>query len=404
MILVCKSIYSVFSARPTSINSAVAYNVAGPALADAVRAVRCSQNPGPAPPLSATPESLMFSPREMHELDQNALIAQKFEDIFGSWHTNRLSWRSTLRPTESLRFQRALHRVIMYSGKFSPGHNWSYLGIQSSDELESVQAERKDLLSPYRTEELIEMQTVVAFVTHVLQEVFGYWDRALRTRIQWALSAGPARILEAFEAQSDEPIQREFEIDIYQGDDDYAEYDDFFTNAFSRIWKERGITASPPLGGILDESPDPQEICVHCRRLGSVELWNESHWTYIDTRLPYLFMGNLASNLFVVDVLRGIKTSKAPSIYMPEMFTHATPEFNTWNAGDPMCIWCLKKFMRKHLTLWLLHAGAEPTAGFTLISADKVAGVEPRPFDSGPNHVFSPFTFLLVLFIPNTLY
>ena len=43
LLLTSKSIYSVYSARPSSIKRAVAYNVVGPALPHAVRFIRCDR-------------------------------------------------------------------------------------------------------------------------------------------------------------------------------------------------------------------------------------------------------------------------------------------------------------------------------------------------------------------------
>ncbi|KAJ7645156.1 hypothetical protein DFH06DRAFT_1301165 [Mycena polygramma] len=218
MLLTCKAIYSVFSARPRSITRAVAHNVAGPALTDAVRVLRekypyedrlCS--------LDQLLERSTLSAREKHELQTNANVVERFE-------------------------KRGLYRMMRYSERFSPGYYYlERVPSREEEELERVQTERRDFLAVYPTPELMEMHAVVCFVTEK----------------NWALSAGPAPIIEAFETKSYDPIQELFDVDIFQGDDDYLEYDEFFMNAFSRIWKERQV--APPVVGpslwgcILDE-------------------------------------------------------------------------------------------------------------------------------------------------------
>ncbi|KAJ7720094.1 hypothetical protein DFH07DRAFT_972738 [Mycena maculata] len=267
IILVCKSIHSVFSARPASITRAVAYNICGPALPDAVRAVRASCSGVDVPLLTdADLQEILaaLSAEEKHKLESNAYTVQRFEDIFGLWYKDRMSRTSTLLPREAHRFHRALHRIILYSEKFSPSYYWmDRVPADEEELLESVQITRKEFISAYSTEELLEMQAAVAFLTQVLVGVFG---DACGTQIQWALSAGPASILEAFVTRSSAPIQRHFDVDLDQGDDDFMEYDEYFTNAFSLS----------PWGVILDDTPGENEICVHCRRLGGIAIWNEN--------------------------------------------------------------------------------------------------------------------------------
>ncbi|KAJ7658188.1 hypothetical protein DFH06DRAFT_1327474 [Mycena polygramma] len=266
----CKTIYSIFNTRPRSIIRTVAYNVAGPALADAVLALRprktrsteecrCS--------LEELLEMLALSPAEKYKLQKNANVVRRFENVFSSWYKDQMSPKCTLLHEESFRFHRGLYRIILYSETFSP--DYYYLkDLERSDyeRLEKVQTERKQLLTRYSTEELLEMHAVVCFVTQMLEDVFGPNNI---DRVQWGLSAGPAQTIEAFETDCWDPIQECFEIDLQLVDDDFAEYDGYFTDAFSRMWKERCVTPPPDgpyLGrSILDEI-NPEIITATDRR------------------------------------------------------------------------------------------------------------------------------------------
>ncbi|KAJ7652780.1 hypothetical protein DFH06DRAFT_1093806 [Mycena polygramma] len=174
----CKTIHSVFNARPRSITRAVAYNVAGPALADAVRALRPGKDRSTEECL-CSPEELLatlgLSPAEKHKLQKNASVVRRFENVFSSFrYKNQMSPTSTLLQEESFRFHRGLYRIILYSETFGP--DYYYLkDLERSDyeRLDKLQTERKQLLMRYSTEELVEMHAVVCFVTQMLEDVFG---------------------------------------------------------------------------------------------------------------------------------------------------------------------------------------------------------------------------------------
>ena len=74
LLLTCKYIHSVFSARLKSIARVVAYNVAGPALNDAVRALRPSVHEGPGGSSSHFLDTLSLSAAEKHGLKENARV------------------------------------------------------------------------------------------------------------------------------------------------------------------------------------------------------------------------------------------------------------------------------------------------------------------------------------------
>ncbi|ESK88449.1 hypothetical protein Moror_14685 [Moniliophthora roreri MCA 2997] len=95
-ILTAKSFYRVFQTHPNSILRAVAHNVSGPAISQALRYIR---------------------------FVDEARRTQDLEDFFSFTHKNRKSKTSQLTYLESWRFKRALYRIMLYSHIF-PGSRW----------------------------------------------------------------------------------------------------------------------------------------------------------------------------------------------------------------------------------------------------------------------------------------
>lgn len=90
-ILVSKAFHSVYSAHPTSIVRAVAYNMAGPALPQLLTFIRAS---GRLPidltanhiPAELTPADVgPITDDEVKEISRQASVAKELEDIFSIW-------------------------------------------------------------------------------------------------------------------------------------------------------------------------------------------------------------------------------------------------------------------------------------------------------------------------------
>jgi len=94
VLLASKFVYTVYSTRPTSIKRAVAYNVVGPALPQALRFVRCDRQEMKQLPAAELPgedeleKNPCLSSDDIRGLVKIAEQAQELEDIF--------SWRCTM--------------------------------------------------------------------------------------------------------------------------------------------------------------------------------------------------------------------------------------------------------------------------------------------------------------------
>ncbi|KAJ7825568.1 hypothetical protein B0H14DRAFT_2517836 [Mycena olivaceomarginata] len=139
-ILVSKAFYEVFKLREKSIIWAVAYNVIGPALPQALRVARYPyyednsdaydntpvEDLNPAIMAATCPEepgATVITGQDTRRLLENADVISDFENIYSLTQKDRTSRTSVLTPEESLRFQRAAYRVMLYC-KIFPGSRY----------------------------------------------------------------------------------------------------------------------------------------------------------------------------------------------------------------------------------------------------------------------------------------
>ncbi|KAF9262321.1 hypothetical protein L218DRAFT_867712 [Marasmius fiardii PR-910] len=194
IILTAKAFYNVYICHPKSITRAVAYNVVGPALPQALRAIRCpvqdQENSNAEPPEdelgdawdAETGEYGPILPQEVTHLVKNAKAFKGLEENFSLRHKNRrFKDSSQLTFTESYRFQGALYRIMLYCRIF---YGPKYVEITDEfvnedddeenrdllDRLNKERKKRKQFLEAYSDEQLLQILSVSRF----LKEVF-FW-------------------------------------------------------------------------------------------------------------------------------------------------------------------------------------------------------------------------------------
>ncbi|THV03001.1 hypothetical protein K435DRAFT_962671 [Dendrothele bispora CBS 962.96] len=234
-ILTSKSFYNVYQAHPRSLLRAVAYNVTGPTLPQALRVVRyrspegarndinggvanetsgsqTKSDPGNEVPATKshsdsgsetesdsdednegdgktpklvecdeddeeTDEKTPITPEEVHQLCHDAKIVGFFEDLFSLRHKNRRFKTSQLTPTESYRFRRAMYRIMFYSRVFSAEkyEDFSDDDEAPAEELMKVRRARKKFFRSFFSDEILQMYAVSSFLVemvHWANEVF----------------------------------------------------------------------------------------------------------------------------------------------------------------------------------------------------------------------------------------
>ncbi|KAG6831992.1 hypothetical protein H0H92_006027, partial [Tricholoma furcatifolium] len=214
-ILASKSFYRVFKAHTQSIIRSVAYNIAGIALPHALKVIRPialsadrstshrGAQPKPCSEDDAETAVTHLTAQECRELTRNAEIVNTLEDHFSSRfrHKDRTSNASVLSSSESLRFQRAMYRLILFAKTFTTK---SYeMMIEEEDDMETdgdtdeddtlqqsfgrEMRKRINFLRDFATSELHELLSAALFLVEIAQWV----DIALA-------SIGPSLVLEAF--------------------------------------------------------------------------------------------------------------------------------------------------------------------------------------------------------------
>ncbi|KAF7789218.1 hypothetical protein EIP86_000159 [Pleurotus ostreatoroseus] len=107
----CKSIYGVFQAHPKSIVQAIAFNIVGPALPEAVRLIAYEQDSSPAEDDSEDGSVPPFSRSDTVILSDNASVVSRLEALYSMSNKDRTAASSTLTDAESARFTRAMYRL-----------------------------------------------------------------------------------------------------------------------------------------------------------------------------------------------------------------------------------------------------------------------------------------------------
>ncbi|KAJ7078676.1 hypothetical protein C8R44DRAFT_582257, partial [Mycena epipterygia] len=115
--ILCSNRCTPFSPHPHSIVEAVAFNLIGPALLSAMNVIRNNSPVATVDDWWPT-EVDVLTPEDMRKLSKNAVVVNTFQDIFSFRHKDRRSESSKLNPEESLRFTRALYRIMLFAKVF----------------------------------------------------------------------------------------------------------------------------------------------------------------------------------------------------------------------------------------------------------------------------------------------
>ncbi|KAJ6585996.1 hypothetical protein B0H19DRAFT_1250739 [Mycena capillaripes] len=204
-----------------------------------------------------------LTPEERRKLQENAAIVAQLEALFSSRHKNRRYKTSQLTPLESSRFTRAMYRIMLYCELF-----YYPLMIDDTDayekddpEIVKIYRDRSAMLNEYPTPELLEIRTVVAFLHDLIwdvEEAEGYKEPEHLLDI--CLSTGPAVILQAYLAKTinifDEVLLPEV---LLCGSADNVFWSGFVTTPLETVLKERQeVSPRTEWNAILDK------ICKQC--------------------------------------------------------------------------------------------------------------------------------------------
>ncbi|KAJ7893654.1 hypothetical protein B0H14DRAFT_2684428 [Mycena olivaceomarginata] len=244
--LVCYTFHRVFSAHPKSITYAVAYNIVGPALPQALRLLRY---PYPNDKAGAAIDPIILATNCPEEHDTASLITAKekillqldselvgalenLENLYSSLFKDRNSQTSVLNWEES-------HPLNLFNGS-----RWNLDEIDILDEqiFNRIWSQRTAVLNTYPLDEILEIYSSVHFLRGMIEklmvnELMQTEDEDLYLEI--LLSAGPDGVWEAWEA-SDYNVLAQY---LGFGDDmlvaDNKLFSGYFLHAFKGVWANR---------------------------------------------------------------------------------------------------------------------------------------------------------------------
>ncbi|KAG7445706.1 uncharacterized protein BT62DRAFT_932863 [Guyanagaster necrorhizus] len=396
-IRVCKDFHRIFNTHPKTTVRRVAYNIAGPALPQAMRLLRyrnendtdlpssegshaddeVSSDYGPVSNSAAeTTNGPPLTQSETKELTKIARVVSKLEDVFSFRHKDRLSKTSKLTSMESWRFRRAIYRLMLFSRVF-PGSKYHFLSDDEDDDddadanlkrLRDDRQAKEDFIDDFFTEEIIEMYAVAHFLVETAEWAslahVGSIDPTHFGDV--ALCAGPDAILASYEEGSVVPIQDAAE-EMNIVEELITEYIEHPLRTILESTKTV-IPAKDKIlwNKILSSVEGENDLCKRCGAAEGLNLWCESNWEYLRgtptftiSQIHQYLRGLLPRSFTECAFLRlQLEPINQPALYMDmvaELFDVKRPEFDDWDKEDLLCTACLKVFVGEHLHLWLLE-------------------------------------------------
>ncbi|KAJ7937943.1 hypothetical protein B0H13DRAFT_2302413 [Mycena leptocephala] len=189
-----------------SITYAVAYNIVGPALPQALRLLRY---PYPNDKAGAAIDPIILATNCPEEHDNGSLITAKekillqvdselveaLENLYSSMFKDRNSQTSVLNWEESHRFHRSMYRIVLYCELFN-GSRWNLDEIDILDEqiFNRIWSQRTAILDTYPLVEILEIYSSVHFLRGLIEKLMG--NELMQTEdedlyLEILLSAGP---------------------------------------------------------------------------------------------------------------------------------------------------------------------------------------------------------------------
>ncbi|KAJ7840824.1 hypothetical protein B0H14DRAFT_2784153 [Mycena olivaceomarginata] len=311
----------------------------------------------------------VITPEDARKLARNAAVVAAFQDFFSHREKDRRFESSKLTPVESLRFTRALYRVMLFQQVF-PGKTTIFIRDPDTAEEAEIRTARKIFFAMFPTAELREIHAV-----ETLLDYLGWWlvGKVGRhpTYDQHSTVVPAAVFLQALQERSLRLMDDHF--DPATNDKDNVLLADYIVGPLEDVLQDR---AEPPLDYdfprskyILDHIEGESDTCKKCGANEGINLWTESNWEvqnnitleFLGWKLAWLpLAGLLSENAFETAALREHLRAFRVQNFLRDLFAlKMMPEYASWSPQDKLCERCLRLFMREHIHLWLLQQKRE---------------------------------------------
>ncbi|KAJ7657235.1 hypothetical protein DFH06DRAFT_1197720 [Mycena polygramma] len=381
--LVSKAFYSVFQTHPKSITRAVAYNIVGPALPQALRVVRypgvlqddeqdderddvvARDKKDPDEVATACPEAhgaSVITAAEKETLQKNSRVVEALEDIYSLTQKDRTSRMSVLTSEESWRFRRAAYRIMLYCNIFS-GQHYSFEDIEEmgEDDIKHIQRQRTAVLNEYPTDELLQIYAVARFIRGILDDACG----DVPEKVDHLLACGPYGAVRTWEDRSFDALNEDFDFFDEDDGEEMPLYVGFFALPLENIWAARKVKApkddEPATKWILDTIVGANDTCSQCPTPGGFSLLTQANWHRAQLSAYQLLKGNLKRNTSVTfDFMTATGLQRDPDALGPWIASvfegpRADAAWDGWTKDLSYCLPCLVKFLEEHAWRWFLE-------------------------------------------------
>ncbi|KAL1727157.1 hypothetical protein EV714DRAFT_286719 [Schizophyllum commune] len=309
----CKAFYRIFNTYPVQIEYAVATNIVGPAIPQALRAARYELSEGLTGEVEErkdafpeTNEPARLSIREKVLIYEYSKKVSRLETIFTRIHKTRTPTGPQLTNLESLRFRRAVYRLMFYCLLYGCADEYWEIEDHDGKSIDEIYENHRDFLDQYSTDGLREIQAVADFIdelSHCVRREAAPMQHdiiSIENFHDFFLSCGPLAALECYEARSFSPIEDDAYSVIDSGVSDMA-FCGFLSQPIALIMGARKAEyRSNHWRAILDSIPDEHATCDRCRTIKGLELYDETNYDALfgveglnHRELPRLFKGRL---------------------------------------------------------------------------------------------------------------
>ncbi|KAJ6566732.1 hypothetical protein B0H19DRAFT_1257920 [Mycena capillaripes] len=369
IILVSKAFHGVFQSHPMltqwhSIMRAVAYNIVGPALPQALRVVRYPyhehQEDQSTPEEELDPDTMaeacpeehgasVITVEEKRKLQENSEVIDALENIYS--------------------LTRAAYRIMLYCGIFPAiRHTFDELVDLEEDTVKHIQRQRTVLLSTYPTDELLQLYAVGRFMRETIVAVGNDEDHSTDI-IDTLLGTGPSGVTRAWKSRSIDDPEDELHWLFTEWEDENTLNIGYFAVPLANIWDTRKV--KPPkdeelatkciLDTVIGAIIGANYTCSQCATPGGLKLLTEANWDrltvapvqYPRSRLKY--SPTITAPLFPIANHLHNADEMGPWIAGMLALKETSGVWDGWEREMSYCEPCLTKFLEDHVWRWFLH-------------------------------------------------
>ena len=345
-LLASRSAHTVFNARPLHILSQVAHNHIGPALPQALRLVRsynAHKRPVRVPSEQDCTDNARISWQDAQLLAHVHKIVSNLEDLFSFREKDRTSRTSQLSPRESVRFQRAVYRIWLFSVLYG---NARVTGCEQ-EKHNFVHEPAHVFLSAFSTSELREIERLARFLKRTVASAVDNSENFELT-IDSILTCGPPCILTAAARKTHMPDKAHLS----------SGRRGFLTDALHQVWVARGIRPTWHYAGtgvLLDSVHGATDRCARCCAVKGLSLFNPINWELLDA-----YLAPIATKLEQLGLIETSASEPPPPrarvLYPEYMATiygaRDRDAYGRWELADWLCARCVEEAVMVHLPAW----------------------------------------------------